>query len=151
MNKLLELRPDSKQLGLCMTCIHLVDGRCDTCKPCGQIMACRCQAKAVIVGRYSSGRVRKAPLKRVKKVKLPKVSAWKLTHDKLAEIGDNCDCVWIGFLSDSTQTKIRRLIKRGSILVNYVGDVMLRKCSAIFISVKDLDDKIKNWRLNYVK
>lgn len=149
MAKLLDLRPDSKQSGLCDSCIHKVGDKCNTGKTCGQIMACRGQAKAMVVGRYSNGRIRKAPLKRIKKEKPPKVSAWKLTYQKLAQAGDNRGCVWLGFLSDSNQTTVRRLIKRGDISVVYIPGVTLRHRETAFVNVSDLNKHFKNWRVNY--
>lgn len=138
MAKLLELRPDSEQSGLCDLCIHLVDGKCNTNKPCGQVMACRSQVRAMVVGRFPSGRVRKTPLKRVRKEKVVRILAWQETYKKMSEFGDMFDCVWIGFLSKSLQVRVRRLIKRGDIEVTYIVGATSRKMPATFISKMEL-------------
>lgn len=149
MVKLLNLRPDSDESGLCVSCIHRVNDKCNTGKPCGQIMACRCQARAMSNGRYPSGRVRKFPPKRVKVEKGVKVSAWQETYKKMSELGDKCGCVWINFLSNSKQVLIRRLISKGEITAVYINGVESRKKAATFISVEDLNKHFDNWEVKY--
>lgn len=151
INKLLQPRSDSMESGLCCTCIHLIAGKCDTGRPCGQVMACRAQARAMVVGRYPSGRVRKSPKKRTTPLKkdLPKPLRWKKTRVRMRELGETIDCVWIKFLSDSQQVSVRRFIKKGRMAAFYIDGADMRGAPALFVSRKELDEVFGKWEVIY--
>lgn len=143
-------RPDSIEAGLCSTCIHAVDNGCDTQRPCGQVLACRSQSRALVFGRYPSGRVRQSPLVRHKRDKnMLKPEAWKMTKERLREIGDEIDCVWVGFLSDSQQVSIRRFLRKGTMEAVHLDGVMVRGKPALFLRRSDLDDRFSSWEAYY--
>lgn len=146
-NKLLKPKPDSLESGLCATCIHFISNMCDTGKPCGQVLACRSQARAMVVGRYPSGRVRQTPLKRTKPPKKyqPKPMLWEKTRERMREVGDSCGCVWIQFLTDSQQVSVRRFIKRGRMTAHHVEGVDIRGVPALFVSREELDKCFEHW------
>lgn len=148
--KLLQPKPDSLESGLCATCTHLVGGLCDTKRPCGQVLACRSQERALVFGRFPSGRVRQTPPKRVggKKDGL-KPSAWKETRERLKNIGDECGCVWIQFLSNSQQVSVRRFIKSGRMTAVHVDGALIRGVPALFVSKAELDENFKTWEARY--
>lgn len=148
--KLLQPRPESVESGLCLTCPHSVVGGCDTRRPCGQVLACRAQARAVVVGRFPTGRVRQRPPKRLHANKNEvKTCAWKETYERMKEIGDSLDCVWIQALSRSQQVSVRRFIKSGKMSAVHVDGVLLRGMPVTFVSVEELDKNFEKWEADY--
>lgn len=148
--ELLKLKPDSVESGLCATCSHLVggvsDGGCDTQRPCGQVLACRCQARVVAFGRQPSGRVRNRPLTRShSKQSSDKPQAWKKFYEQMKAVGDSLGCVWIQLLSRSQQVSVRRLIKSGKMTVVHVDGVFVRRAPVVFLDKKELNERFSNW------
>lgn len=149
--RLLEVREDSVRQGLCPMCIHFIDGGCDTKRPCGQVLACRSQARALVFGRFPSGRVRQAPLKRLPSKKVVGKHAWKEVYARMKLIGDECGCVWISALNSSQQVSVRRFIKAGKMTAVHISDVFIRGVPALFISKDQLDGAFGEgkWEANY--
>ncbi len=149
--KLLQPKPDSLESGLCHTCIHFISGKCDTGRPCGQVLACRSQARAMVVGRYPSGRVRQTPPKRTTPLKkdMPKPMLWAKTRERMKELGESCGCVWIQFLSNSQQVSVRRFIKKGRMTAVYIDGADIRSVPALFVSKEELDTVFEHWEANY--
>lgn len=151
--ELLKLKPDSVESGLCVTCSHLVggvdNGGCDTKRPCGQVLACRCQARVLAFGRQPSGRVRTRPLARSQSKQLEdKPQAWKKFYEHMKDVGDGLGCIWIQFLSRSQQVTVRRLIKAGKLTVVHVDGVFVRRAPVVFLDKKELNDKFENWEVS---
>ena len=149
-NKFLKLKPDSRESGLCNSCPHCISNMCDTSRPCGQVIACRSQARAMIVGRYPSGRVRQTPLKRLPaKRGVSKPMLWKKTRERMKAMGDACGCVWIQFLTDSQQVSVRRFLRSGKMTAHHIEGVVIRGVPAMFISRKELDENFESWEARY--
>lgn len=132
--------------GLCEGCPHFVVGNlCNTSKRCGQIMACRCQSKAKMFGRYPSGRVRSRPLKvREKRVK-PSIGKWVLKREELIALGDAAGLTWIGLLSATRQTMARRFVKRGVISAYYLPEATIRSKPVLYIKLDEFLAHYRSW------
>lgn len=144
-NKLIDVKPDSYESGLCHTCPHFTNKLCDTNRVGGQVLACRSQARAVVVGRYPSGRVRQSPL-RVHNANT-KHESWEDLRFRLKAIGESCGCVWIGFLPRTKQPTVRRWVKKGKIESVFFDGVNVRNHPALFLKIEELNENFKEWKV----
>ena len=145
---LLPLDSGSVLSGLCVACPHCVGECCDVRRRCGQVLACRAQARAVVVGRYPNGRVRQRPLKRSYPLKkdLPKQSAWACTREKMREVWGCAGYVWVGFLPRGVQVSVRRKLKSGKMCAVYVNGYYVHGAPALFLLESELNLNFSEWR-----
>lgn len=148
---MIEVKESSWHFGNCDTCPHLkvlsAEPYCNVKRPCGQAMACKCQARAIVVGRQPCGRVRKKPLQRVMdKAKRPiKISAVEYRHAFMRDVGEEHGIVWVNELTPSQQTIARKLVKQGKIPAYYVAHCVFRGKPHLFIKMKDLKRFYRTW------
>lgn len=151
MAKFIPVNNTSWDSGLCDACSHLktlsAQPYCDVPRLCGQVMACRCQARALVVGRQSCGRVRKKPLQRVTPLKkdLPKPAAWAKTHERFIALGDKHKLVWVGTLSNAKQAMARKFIKQGKMSAYHITSAMVRGVPVLYIKMEDFDKLYRSW------
>ena len=148
-NKGLPLDRQSELNGLCATCPRRFGKRCNSLRRCGQVLACRAQARALVVGRYPNGRVRQRPLKRSYPLKkdLVRLSAWAQTRSHMLEIEQQTGIVWVGFLSRCVQVSVRRHLKAGKMCAYYVNAVNIHGAPALFLSKEELNARFSSWRV----
>lgn len=138
----------SMSSGLCATCPRCLGECCNTRRRCGQVLACRAQARSLVVGRYPNGRVRQRPLKRSYPLKkdLVKRPAWELTREKMRTIWECAGYVWVGFLPRGVQVSVRRHLKSGKMCAYYLNGINIHGAPALFLSESELDSYFLNWR-----
>ena len=136
--------------GICKSCPHFDGGmHCDVRRLCGQVLACGAQRRAVVVGRYAGGGVRREPLKRqgMAKKDLPKPMKWKKTYEAFDALGKERGLVWIRRLTASQQTVARRLVRAGRIQMHFIDGAMTRGKLALFIDPKEFN----NFHINKIE